>query len=358
MGNNIGGFSVDSITGVLTPLPGAPFNSGAANPLAYAVDAIGRLFAVDSVNAIRAFASTAGALTPATGNPFSSGLSSRRFGLVHPNGNFYMVAGNSGNNVGVYQISGSGVGTTLTPVAGSPFVTAGTTANALAANVTGSFLYVANRSSRNITTFGVNTGTGALTLLNVLPGNTLGTLGAINGIAYVTVTGGPCPRPTSAFSRKVHGASGPFDVELLTDNVGIECRTGPAFQVIVNFASPVTAESAAVTSGSGMVNSFSGNGTPSLAINLSGVANAQRITVTLHNVSDGINTADIPITMGVLLGDANGDTFVNAGDATVTRNRSGQNTDATNFRSDYNADGFINAGDATIVRANSGNFIP
>ena len=33
-----------------------------------------------------------------------------------------------------------------------------------------------------------------------------------------------------------------------------------------------------------------------------------------------------------------------------TRNRSGQTTDATNFRSDVNADGFINSGDQ-IVRA-------
>ena len=48
-------------------------------------------------------------------------------------------------------------------------------------------LYVANRLSRNITTFSVNTGTGALTSLGVQPGNTLGTTGAINGIAYLPV---------------------------------------------------------------------------------------------------------------------------------------------------------------------------
>ena len=58
--------------------------------------------------------------------------------------------------------------------------------------------------------------------------------------------------------------------------------------------------------------------------------------------------------MGVLVGDTNGDGFVNLGDALQTRNRSGQVTDATNFRSDVNADGFVNSGDTTAVRARSG----
>ncbi len=49
---------------------------------------------------------------------------------------------------------------------------------------------------------------------------------------------------------------------------------------------------------------------------------------------------------------------VNAGDTTQTRNRSGQTTDATNFRSDVNADGFVNSGDSVIVRGQSGAFLP
>ncbi|MBA2527488.1 MAG: hypothetical protein H0V18_17165 [Pyrinomonadaceae bacterium] len=55
---------------------------------------------------------------------------------------------------------------------------------------------------------------------------------------------------------------------------------------------------------------------------------------------------------------ATGDSAVNAGDAIITRNRSGQMTDTNNFRSDYNLDGFINAGDATIVRSRSRQSIP
>ena len=62
--------------------------------------------------------------------------------------------------------------------------------------------------------------------------------------------------------------------------------------------------------------------------------------------------------MGMLIGDTNGDGVVNAGDTTQTRSRSGQTTDATNFRSDVNSDGTINSGDEIAVRSRSGMFLP
>ena len=58
------------------------------------------------------------------------------------------------------------------------------------------------------------------------------------------------------------------------------------------------------------------------------------------------------------VGDTNADRFVNSGDALQTRNRSGQVTDATNFRSDVNTDGVVNSGDSFIVRSKSGTFVP
>ena len=123
---------------------------------------------------------------------------------------------------------------------------------------------------------------------------------------------GQSPTATSAASRKNHGASGNFDIPLpLTGNLGIECRTGPNFQIIVRFADNVTVGSASMTSGTGTVGSVAGNGTPAITVDLNGVTNAQRITVTLHNVNDGVNTGDVPISMGALEGDANGDGFVN-----------------------------------------------
>ena len=62
--------------------------------------------------------------------------------------------------------------------------------------------------------------------------------------------------------------------------------------------------------------------------------------------------------MGVLVGDTNGDGFVNAADALQTRSRSGQPTDSANFRSDLNTDGAVNSGDTTAVRARSGTALP
>ena len=184
-GTVIAGFSVNPSSGVLTPLPGSPFPAGGTSTIAYAMDSAGRFFGVDNAFNIRVFTTSSGVLSPVTGNPFPSGLTQRRFGLIHPNGDFYIVAGNSGNNVGVYRISGSGSGTTVAPVSGSPFATGGTTANCLAITASGNFLYVGNRISRNVTSFSVNSSTGVLTSLGLQPSNTLGTTGAINGCGYL-----------------------------------------------------------------------------------------------------------------------------------------------------------------------------
>ena len=111
--------------------------------------------------------------------------------------------------------------------------------------------------------------------------------------------------------------------------------------------------SASVTGGSASVAgspTFSGN---NMTVNLTNVTNAQTVTVTLSGVTNSASQIlpDTALSVGFLLGDTNGDRFVNAGDSLQTRNRSGQATDAFNFRSDVNADGFVNSGDTIIVRA-------
>ena len=92
-----------------------------------------------------------------------------------------------------------------------------------------------------------------------------------------------------------------------------------------------------------------------VTIPLTNVANAQTINVSLNNVNGSTN---MTIPLSLLIGDTNGDGFVDVGDSLQTRNRSGQTTDATNFRSDVNVDGVINSGDTTIVRARSGTALP
>ena len=177
-------------------------------------------------------------------------------------------------------------------------------------------------------------------------------------VYYVRVAPG-APMAQSAFSRKTHGGAGTFDIPLpLSGNVGIECRTGPTYQMIINFATSVTVGSAAVTSGTGMVSSFSGSGTPQITVNLTGVTDVQRITVTLHNVNDGTTTGDVPVSMGVLVGDVNGSTGVNSTDVALTKSQVGQMVTGSNFREDVNASGTITATDVTIVKSDVGHALP
>jgi 6-phosphogluconolactonase (cycloisomerase 2 family) len=200
-GTTFAGFSVDAGSGVLTALPGSPFNSGAANPISYAMDNIGRLFTFSSVDTINIFTTASGVPSPVMGNPFPpGGMTQRRDALIHPNQNFYIVSGNSGNNVGVFQIGGAGANTTLTPVPGSPFPSGGgATANVLAINRTGSFLYLGNRLSRNLTTYAVDASTGILTNLGIQPSNTLGTTGFLSGMAYTPSFGSTLPKARADF---------------------------------------------------------------------------------------------------------------------------------------------------------------
>ncbi len=174
-------------------------------------------------------------------------------------------------------------------------------------------------------------------------------------VAYASVA------PTSAVSRKSHGAAGTFDVDLpLTGTPGIECRSGGVngdHQLIVTFAVPVTFTSAMVTSGDGMVDSASASGNQ-ITIDLKNVANAQTITITLFNVSNGSSTADVAVSMSLLLGDSNANGSVNAGDVAQTKSRIGEPVAAGNFRSDVNGNGTINASDTAIVKANIGSALP
>jgi hypothetical protein len=163
------------------------------------------------------------------------------------------------------------------------------------------------------------------------------------------------PVPTAIVSRKLHNGA-PYDIDLPLNGSGVECRaSGGTHQVIFTFASPVSVSSASIE-GSGAVNSFTAEGA-NVLVNLSGVADAQMITIRLNGVSNGSASANVSLRMGTLLGDRNGDRTVNVSDALQTRNQSGEATNAGNFRSDMNADGVVNSGDTTIARSRSGAFL-
>ena len=225
VGASIAGFSVAPATGALTPLPGSPFNSGAAGPVGYATDAAGRLFSANVLaGQVRVFTSAAGVLTGVTGNPFASGLTLPVHGALHPAG-FYMVADRIGDQVGVYRIAGSGAGTTLTAVSGSPFPAGGSFTDVLALTRDGRYLIAANGTSRNLTVFQVNATTGRLVSVGIQPPSTLGATGLISGLAFV-------PLQPTAFD---------FDGDLKADLGVFRTTTGEwlVFGSATGFAGPV-----------------------------------------------------------------------------------------------------------------------
>ncbi|HLX62924.1 MAG TPA: PKD domain-containing protein [Planctomycetota bacterium] len=184
-GTVFAGFNASASTGVLTALPGSPFDSTATGPVGYATDGSGRLFMVNaSGGGLRVFATANGVPTADGGNPFATGLTEPLNGILHPNG-YYIVADFIGNKVGVYKVAGSATATTLTAVAGSPFATGGTAANCLALNQFGNALFVSNAASRNLTSFNVNPDTGVLSVPVTQPANALGAAGSVTGMGYL-----------------------------------------------------------------------------------------------------------------------------------------------------------------------------
>ena len=186
---------------------------------------------------------------------------------------------------------------------------------------------------------------------------------SINAAEQVITVGDPETLvPLNVVSRKTHAPDKPFDVNLpLTGTRGIECRNGGAnfeHTMIFTFVNDLSSVGgASVTSGT--VDSSSsaiGPNANQYTVNLTGVDNAQTITVTLTNVNDstGNSSPSISASMDILAGDTTEDGRVNVTDSTQTKSRSGQVAEANNFRSDVNLDGRINVGDVNFVKSQSG----
>ena len=113
-----------------------------------------------------------------------------------------------------------------------------------------------------------------------------------------------------------------------------------------------------VVSLAGSVSGTSGSGTNVVTVNLTGVTNAQGITLTLAGVNSGTSTGDVGVEMGVLIGDTNGNGSVNVSDVGQTKAQSGQAATAANFRTNVNLSGSIDAADIGLVKSKSGTSLP
>jgi hypothetical protein len=179
-------------------------------------------------------------------------------------------------------------------------------------------------------------------------------------IYYVRVapTGGSGLTLASAASVK-----GGFAIDLpLTGAVGIEDRSGGRkglYEIDFTFNNTISSVgSATTTCGTVAKLTVSGN---KAAVILTGVdCNAENVTVTLTNVTDSQSDTlpSASATMGLLVGDVDGNGTVNRADFSLVKADLGAATDGTNFREDVNANGSIDRNDAKLVKRANGTSLP
>ena len=152
-----------------------------------------------------------------------------------------------------------------------------------------------------------------------------------------------------------------FDIAL----PGVECRLGglnSKYQIIFTFTHTLASVGSASTSCGAITSStINSKDAHQYIVNITAAAcDQQEITIDLNNVSDtdGNNLALVSTTMGLLIGDVNGDGTVNAADVHKTATGVGQSLTEDNFRDDVNVDGLITRADVNLVKSNLGHSLP
>src|ERR1700687_6159233 len=164
--SEISGYSIDPMTGALTPVLCSPFRAG-IHPYSVTVDPTGQFVYVANFNSNNVSAyviKRIGDLLPFGGSPFQAGIHPYSV-TVDPTGQFVYVANLGSNNVSAYTIGGGGV---LTLVGSYP---AGTSPYSVTVDSTGQFVYVANFGSNNVSAYTIGGG-GVLTLVGTYPAGT------------------------------------------------------------------------------------------------------------------------------------------------------------------------------------------
>ena len=146
-------------------------------------------------------------------------------------------------------------------------------------------------------------------------------------------------------------ASGPIQIE---SQYG-----GPSgnYTFVFSFAAPLTNVShATVTGGIGSVTSstIDPSDPTKYVVNVSGVTNAQYLSITLSGISGGGGGSTVSGSVGILLGDTTGNGVVNSSDIAQVQSQSGLAVTSLNFREDLNGNGLINSSDIAMAQAMSG----
>jgi hypothetical protein len=183
---------------------------------------------------------------------------------------------------------------------------------------------------------------------------------------------GPPPL-TRVDSVKTHGVAGPLNVQLQNDATtqprGVECRTGGAtndYTIVFTFQNNLvttdTSTAASIVSGPGSIVAATtgfGPAANQYTVNLTGVTNAQYVTVAINNAHD-VNGGFGPVstTMGVLLGDVNATGGVDGNDVSAVQSRTRQTVTQSNCRFDVNATGGIDGNDVSLTQSKTRSSLP
>ncbi len=225
--NTISGFSIDTVTGALTPVPGSPFATGefSVQNISLAVTPDGQFLYAGNVafapsNTISAFSiASNGALMPIPGSPFPGSPPPSFFPLGYPN--FYMkvtpdrkflAVAQREAGLAMFSIGSNGA---VTTVSGSPFFVSSVFPEGpegLDVNCASSLLFAPTRTfgQGGVNLFVSNLNTGSITSLNVASG---GSLTEVSGSPFPTGTGSPVTMATNQAGTLLYGGGlglGPF----------------------------------------------------------------------------------------------------------------------------------------------------
>ena len=166
---------------------------------------------------------------------------------------------------------------------------------------------------------------------------------------------------TGAQSRKNHGTAVNYDLPLnhkavITGAITVEPRGSGGTRIIIfefdEVINSVVSASSVDVAGNALGNaSPQVSGTSFVAVTLTGIPDARRITVMLNGVNGSLNTS---VSLGFLVGDLNNTLSVDAVDLSNVKARAGQAVNASNFKYDVNTSGSINAADIAVVKSRVG----
>lgn len=176
-------------------------------------------------------------------------------------------------------------------------------------------------------------------------------------LALAGMASAQAPKLVTAASRVAHGNSA-FDVALpLKGASGIEGRDlSKGLSLVLSFDRPISGSSATISAGVATLSgkpAFAGN---VMIINLTGVANAQELAVTISGAvgPGGTKAGPLVVRLRTLEGDINADGTVSRQDMNAVISRVGTAVDGATFRSDADANGTVSASDVNRARSQLG----